>query len=129
MSEWLEFKCITNDGDFDSEPSIEPVLIRSYSIRAIAKKSSESTTIAMDDDNNTYYIAAEPYEKVMDKVLKAEGPVDLSNCIVEHFSRDEYERILDAMNRLVGPSAATQKIIDKLEEILKEDKPCQTGQN
>lgn len=92
MAGWLEFKCIKQDGGRGAKPQIEPLSIRSYSIRSVVKQSSESTTISIEDDNNSYYVVAEPYEEVMKKIHKAEEPA--SYPVAERFTTVEYKQML-----------------------------------
>lgn len=112
MSEWVELKYIKND-------QINKCAARSYSISEVEATGAESCRVYFDDHNHCWDIA-ESYDEVMQKIHKSEEPVTVP--VAEHFTPEEYERILDAMNRPVSPSEATQKIIDKLEEILKEYK-------
>lgn len=119
MSDWIEFKCIKNDGVWDgTKASVEPVSVRVYNITAVAKSSSDSCAISVDDEKGSYYSVAEPYEDIMAKVKKAEGP----GPIIEPFTKNEYRLILETMERLENPSESTQNIINVLKEILKEDK-------
>lgn len=120
MSEWIELKCIKSDGMWDgSNASVEPVSLRVYNITAVAKSSSDSCVISIDNEKGSYYSVAESYEDIMAKVKEAEEPS--SYPIVERFTREEYECILEAMKRLVNPSKPTQAIINKLKEILEDE--------
>lgn len=77
----------------------------------------------------SFYHVNEPYEQVKQKIIDAEK-VDYNNVVVEHFTREEYENLRyyaqfykenntwdDDEDRNL-----TDKMLNKLNEILKEDK-------
>lgn len=77
----------------------------------------------------SFYHIAEPYEQVKQKIIDAEK-VDYNNVVVEHFTREEYENLRyyaqfykenntwdDDEDRNL-----TDKMLNKLDKILKEDK-------
>lgn len=120
MPDWIEFKCIKNDGTWDGpNTSVEPVSIRVYSIAAIAKSSSDSCVISIDNEKGSYYSVAESYEDIMAKIKQIEEPVTVP--VAEHFTQDEYRLILETMERLDRPSESAQNIVNVLKEILKEN--------
>lgn len=129
MSDWIELKCIKERDVQGSSPKlIEPMSLRAYTIQVVAKWGSEACQISLDDEKQTILYIAEPYEDVMAKIKEVEEPVDLSNCVVEHFTRDEYElikRACDAYAEVNFNSVDEQPsrdIVNKVKEILKEDK-------
>lgn len=118
MSDWVEFKCIKDESNWEkSKVNIEPLSIRVYNIGAVIKSSSDSCVIILDNDKGTYYSAVESYEEVMKKIEEAEGP----GPIIEHFTKNEYRLILETMERVANPSESVQNIINVLKEILKEN--------
>lgn len=112
MSEWIEIKRLQED-------NVSPTSVRAYSIISVDKISDGSCRICLDDERHYYYTAAEPYEDVITRIKKAEEPQTIP--VAERFTRDEYKSVLEAMERLINPSKSTQAIIDKLEDILKEE--------
>lgn len=77
----------------------------------------------------TLYECKEPYNQVKQKIIDAEK-VDLSDVVVEHFTKDEYETILEIVkaeknntpDHDTGEYAELRRIVDKLNKILKENK-------
>lgn len=115
MNEWIEIKRL-NRG------TVYPTAIRAYSIMSVDKISESTCKIYLDDEHHYSYILAESYEDVIAKIKKVEEPVDLSNCVVEHFTMDEYEYMRALLENEGGGSSLNSKIINKLKEILKEGK-------
>lgn len=111
MSDWIELKRL------DTESKVYPMSIRTYNIETINKLSDGSTAIYVESERHPYYTVAESYEDVMAKVKDTEGP----GPIIEHFTKNEYELILETMERLDNPSKSAQNIIKELKAILKED--------
>lgn len=73
-------------------------------------------------------VVSEPYERVKQKIMAAEK-VDYSNVVAEHFTKEEYEKLLSAVqiqvdNCTVGHLSAQvnewRKLENKINEILKE---------
>lgn len=115
--DWIEFKTISGENG-----SLRPEYI--YSIVG----DNKTTTITYSD---TAIYVAEPYEQVKQKIMDAER-IDLSNVVVEHFTREEYEFIKSILPMSIsrvyiehdstGNTERLYKSIEnKLNEILKED--------
>lgn len=116
MSNWIKLK--KNSGT-----SINDFYIDGYNIDAIESTGPDSSRIWNYTGDTQYHMeVAESAEAVLAKIKKAEDPVDLSSCIVEHFTREEYELILENMKRLVNPSDSTKHIVHVIEAILEEYK-------
>lgn len=129
MTDWIEFKKNTTEKirlrssrivgihelPFDMEKNITARTLLSYEVGKTVKE----------------YLIDEPYEQVKQKITDAEK-ADLSNVVVEHFTREEYETILSCVEYWKETSEwyvdskdqknETDKLIDKLNEILKEMK-------
>lgn len=93
------------------------------------KNIGEYATISYECGNSiTTKEIAEPYEQVKQKIMDAEK-VDLSDVVVEHFTREEYAHILELFENATDVANAcgrkasllTATIMDKLYEILKEE--------
>lgn len=108
MINWIEFKRLNGNQE------IYPTSIRVYGIEGVDKISDGTTRIYMDDEHNYSYTIAEPYEEVMEKIRKAEEPTVIP--FVEHFTREEYELLLDAVKGLEGYEKIQQTIKGILEE-------------
>lgn len=74
-----------------------------------------------DSGENIYL--SEPYEQVKQKIMNAEK-VDLNDVVVERFTKEEYEFIRQTMNFVAGAldERMSAKVLDKLNEILEEEK-------
>lgn len=70
--------------------------------------------------NGTNHLILEPYEQVKQKIMDAEK-IDLSD-VVEHFTREEYRMLLYCLEMSLAKDRLVQPLMDKLNEILKEDK-------
>lgn len=113
--DWIEFKTV--NGEYG-------ILRPEYITSAVGD--NKNTTITYDD----YKLEImEPYEQVKQKIMDAEK-VDLNNVMVKHFTREEYEYILqslkDAHVDIMFPPqnedeiALYERIKNKLNKILKE---------
>lgn len=124
--DWIEFK--SKGG--------RNISLRPSNIMAIADKGDETwiyiDTELLGDDrvlSTNLCATTEPYEQVKQKIMDAEK-VDLSDAVVEHFTKDEYQRLLVLAkseqdgcreDNLQGQIEFMQNIIDKLNKILKEE--------
>lgn len=102
MKEWIEIKRLEGN-------RLYPTSIRPYNIMAVDKTSDGTCDIYLDDEHPGSYTVAEPYEDVMAKVKEAEEPVTVP--FAEHFTREQYELLLDAVKGLEG--------YDKIQQIIK----------
>lgn len=93
MKEWIEIKRLEGN-------TVYPTAIRAYSIMSVDKISEGTCKIYLDNEHHYSYTVAEPYEDVMAKVMEAEEPVTAP--FVEHFTREQYELLLDAVKGLEG---------------------------
>lgn len=119
-SDWIELKILNED-------KIYPATVRVYSIESVSKTSDGACKVYMDSEHHYFYSVGEPYEEVMAKIAEAEGPVDLSNCVVEHFTYDEYASlramVRDAITdceKKKHPHGVLDNMLKKLNEILEE---------
>lgn len=123
MSDWIELNIVK-----DHEGTVEPLSIRAYLIESVVRRGAKGCTITLDSDAGKYYQVDDPYEDVMKRIKEVESPVDLSNCVVEHFTLDEYDTLLVCVREAVArceekkqPHGALDPIIGKLKEILEDD--------
>lgn len=115
---WLEFKAVNGN-------KVNPVSIRDYDIASVVYTGKDSCIINLDVDSSScaqpsYYTIAEPYEEVMKKIKETEESVDLSNCAVEHFTKEEYSLIrsmIPLATSEVHIERADSKTIKQLESI------------
>lgn len=123
QQDWIEFKM-----KGDRLLSLRPGYITKYSM---GSEGNPDTTVVMYEEGDfvkDYYVD-EPYEEVKQKIMDAEK-IDLSNVVVEHFTREEYELLSECVDYHVGNGqieppeykAKLVKLQNKLNEILKEDK-------
>lgn len=82
--------------------------------------------------SSSFALVNEPYEQVKQKIMDAEK-VDLSDVVVEHFTREEYMYILKILNDhleelekvksidAINPSSSVNQLRYKINEILKEE--------
>lgn len=125
LQDWIEFEM-----KGDRLLSLRPQYITKYSM---AQEGTSDVTIVMYEEGDfakDYYVN-EPYEQVKQKIMDAER-IDLSNVVVEHFTREEYEFIKSILPMSIsrvyiehdstGNTERLYKSIEnKLNEILKED--------
>lgn len=127
--DWIEFK--KNETD---NLSLRPEYIIGISEFPFDMEANmdEYTQILYDVGNSVQDIAiAEPYEQVKQKIMDAEGYDLLHGMHIEPFTREEYETLLtlarcerDECEQDNIPTRVKymNQLIDKLNEILKEDK-------
>lgn len=122
MQDWIEFK--KNETD---NLSLRPEYIVGISEFPFDMKNNLSayTRVLYDIGNSAQDIAiAEPYEQVRQKIMDAEK-VDLSDVVVERFTKEEYKFIEKSLYDHYGPNTYSKEynsIMNKTSEILKEDK-------
>lgn len=86
--DWIEFKM-----KGDRLLALRPEYITKYSM---SQEEGSDFTIVMYEEGDfvkDYYVN-EPYEQVKQKIMDAEK-VDLSDAVVEHFTREEYNILYD----------------------------------
>lgn len=113
MSDWVKLK--KNLGT-----SINDFYVEAYNIDAIESTGPDSCRIWNYTGDSQYHMeVAESAENVLLKIKdETEGPAP----VVERFTREEYELILENMKRLVNPSDSAKHIIHVIEAILEEYK-------
>lgn len=124
---WIEFIAGRNG---------EKYCVRPERIVSFDELTEEGEVTIMFEAGNEIaeFNTCEPYEQVKQKIVDAEK-VDLSNMVVEHFTKDEYELLLNAVGYLEAACNDTKENIEfakrleplgklkiKLNEILKEAK-------
>lgn len=130
--DWIEF-----DGYNFGKFSVKASCIDWVSQRKIGEDGKPNPdsdiiiTILHANDGSDYgedMRTSEPYEQVKQKIMGAEK-AGSSDVVVEYFTREDYEKILAVMEtelkECIEDNAdveRTTKIVDKLNEILKEDK-------
>ncbi len=127
--DWVEFKdqhrCMI---------SIRPAYIRAFSELNDGCKNKNICEIYYDwgteEESTTPIFVKGTYDQVKQKIMNAEK-VDLSDVVVEHFTREEYETLLNIArcerdecehDNIPTRVKNMNQIINKLSEILKEDK-------
>lgn len=122
--DWIEFE--TNIG--------EKVLLRPEYIQSILQFGKHTMLYyeyipfgSAQKEATSIIELTEPYGQVKQKIIDAEK-VDLSNVVVEHFTKDEYEILEYCLTQYIqspsSPSVVTEryaKLQNKLNEILKEE--------
>lgn len=124
MSDWIEFKCIKEDGNWNgTKTKLELVSLRAYEIVAVSRTGSDSCILTLGGERNQYHSVAEPYEDIMAKIEQAEGPVDLSNCVLEPFTKEDCQIFSDILQSKLKleevPKADAIGLLEKLDSVLK----------
>lgn len=120
--DWIEFKMKAG-----RKVSLRP----KYIVSVFEKEGNvwlsydENPFVDGDQKLVSFHQVAEPYEQVKQKIMDAEK-VDLSDAVVEHFTREEYNTLYDLVveesEHGIGETylAKLTPIKNKLNEILKE---------
>lgn len=101
MKEWIEL--IAN---------ADRVAVRPENIVMYETQAGGYTRILVDSGSlNEEVIVSEPFEKVKQKIADAEE-IDLSNIIVEHFTKEQYELLLEAVGFFEASCTQTQDNVE-----------------
>lgn len=125
MTEWIEFKMVNNE----SSLAVQPLALRRFDIARVVSNGEQGSIVCLDGEHGARYYLAESYEEVLGKLKAAEeeSQVDLTQLRVERFTDAEYAALLEmaetfADPRQKVPDAVHKRLIEKLKNILKEDK-------
>lgn len=126
--DWVEF-----ENEHDCKVALRPTYIEAFAEIDDGSKNKNMVELHIGIDNgadhNIVY-AKGTYEQVKQKIMSAER-IDLSDVVVEHFTKDEYEFIKAVLPmclsevhyNIIGPKdkGLFESIRNKLNEILKEE--------